>query len=207
VVRWDHSGNASNPIQHFAWELSAPPVPDPATGGWRAGVGEDFPNGGGGRAFLFTIENPGGPVSFFVNNSASAFDLDKPIIVDGVNYGAPLANLAVADAGLTRRAGRNPEGGDPVRGGRRPPAARTKPRLGGGGLPLAGAHAPCEHSFEPKSVHPASCRKTPYRTRNAGCPAYPLVRQVTSAVCSLGHASTSAHSSRLAGFTLAHQAA
>jgi L-ascorbate metabolism protein UlaG (beta-lactamase superfamily) len=74
VVRWDHSGNASNPIQHFAWELSAPPVPDPATGGWRAGVGEDFPNGGAGRAFLFTIENPGGPVSFFVNNSASAFD-------------------------------------------------------------------------------------------------------------------------------------
>jgi len=103
VVRFNHSGNASNPIQHFARELSAPPVPDPVTGGLRAGVGEDYPNGGGGRAFLFTIDNPGGPVSFFVQNSASAFDLDKDIIVDGVNYGAPLANLAAAmrDAGLT----------------------------------------------------------------------------------------------------------
>jgi hypothetical protein len=103
VVRFNHRGNASNPIQHEPWELSAPPVPDPATGGFRAGVGEDYPNGGGGRAFLFTIDNPGGPISFFVQNSASAYDLDKDIVVDGVNYGAPLANLAAAmkDAGLT----------------------------------------------------------------------------------------------------------
>jgi hypothetical protein len=103
VVRFNHSGNDTNPIQHFARELSGPPVPDPVTGGFRAGVGEDYPNGGGGRAFLFTIDNPGGPVSFFVQNSASAFDLDKDIVVDGVNYGAPLANLAAAmkDAGLT----------------------------------------------------------------------------------------------------------
>jgi L-ascorbate metabolism protein UlaG (beta-lactamase superfamily) len=100
VVRFNHSGNASNPIQHFARELSAPPVPQ--NGGWRAGVGEDFPNGGGGRAFLFTIDNPGGPLSFFINNSASAFDLDQDIVVNGVNYGSPLANLAGAmrDAGL-----------------------------------------------------------------------------------------------------------
>ena len=103
VVRFNHSGNASNPIQHFARELSGPPVPDPVTGGFRAGVGEDYPNGGGGRAFLFTIDNPGGKLSFFVQNSASAFDLDQDIVVDGVNYGAPLANLAAAmkDAGLT----------------------------------------------------------------------------------------------------------
>jgi hypothetical protein len=102
VVRFNHSGNTSNPIQHFARELSAPPVPDRATGGFRAGVGEDFPNGGGGRAFLFTIDNPGGPISFFVNNSASAFDLDKPIVVNGVDYGSPLGNLAgaMADAHL-----------------------------------------------------------------------------------------------------------
>jgi L-ascorbate metabolism protein UlaG (beta-lactamase superfamily) len=102
VVRFNHSGNASNPFQHFARELSAPPVPDPVNGGWRAGVAEDYPNGGGGRAFLFTIDNPGGPISFFVNNSASAFDLDKDIVVNGVNYGSPLANLAgaMADAGI-----------------------------------------------------------------------------------------------------------
>jgi L-ascorbate metabolism protein UlaG (beta-lactamase superfamily) len=103
VVRFNHSGNASNPIQHFARELSGPPIPDPVTGGLRAGVGEDYPNGGGGRAFLFTIDNPGGKLSFFVQNSASAFDLDQDIVVDGVNYGSPLGNLAAAmqDAGLT----------------------------------------------------------------------------------------------------------
>ena len=39
VVRWNHSGDATNPIQHFARELYRPPVPDPATGGLRAGVG------------------------------------------------------------------------------------------------------------------------------------------------------------------------
>ena len=104
VVRFNHSGDASNPIQHFARELYRPPVPDAATGGYRAGVGEDFPNGGGNRAFLFTVDNPEGKLSFFVNNSASAFDLDKDIIVDGANFGSPLSNLAAAmkDAGLTQ---------------------------------------------------------------------------------------------------------
>jgi L-ascorbate metabolism protein UlaG (beta-lactamase superfamily) len=102
VVRFNHSGNDTNPIQHFARELSGPPTPDPVTGGLRAGVGEDYPNGGGGRAFLFTIDNGGKRLSFFVQNSASAFDLDKDIVVDGVNYGAPLNNLkaAMADAKL-----------------------------------------------------------------------------------------------------------
>jgi L-ascorbate metabolism protein UlaG (beta-lactamase superfamily) len=104
VVRFNHSGDASNPIQHFARELYRPPVADAATGGYRAGVGEDYPNGGGNRAFLFTIERPGGRLSFFVNNSASAFDLDKEIVVDGTSYGSPIANLAAAmkDAGLTQ---------------------------------------------------------------------------------------------------------
>ena len=102
VVRFNHSGDASNPIQHFARELYDPPTPDAATGGLRAGVGEDYPNGGGGRAYLFTVNRPGGTLSVFVQTSASAFDLDKDIHVDGVNYGAPLANLAaaMADAGL-----------------------------------------------------------------------------------------------------------
>ena len=103
VVRFNHSGNASNPVQHFARELSAPPVPDPVLSGFHAGVGEDYPNGGGGRAFLFTIKKGSGIISFFVQTSASAFDLDKDIIVNGMNYGAPLSNLkaAMADAGLT----------------------------------------------------------------------------------------------------------
>jgi L-ascorbate metabolism protein UlaG (beta-lactamase superfamily) len=116
VVRFNHSGDASNPIQHFARELYRPPVPDPATGGLRAGVGEDYPNGGGNRAFLFTVERGGEQVSFFVNNSASAFDLDKDILVDGVNYGSPLNNLraAMRDAGLTQVDAWIGTGGKPV---------------------------------------------------------------------------------------------
>jgi hypothetical protein len=116
VVRFNHSGDASNPIQHFARELYRPPVADPATGGYRAGVGEDYPNGGGNRAFLFTIEGADGPLSFFVNNSASAFDLNKDIVVDGVSYGSPLGNLAAAmkDAGLTQVDAWIGTGGRPV---------------------------------------------------------------------------------------------
>ncbi|HEY1227823.1 MAG TPA: hypothetical protein VGF26_10935, partial [Ramlibacter sp.] len=73
VVRFNHSGDATNPIQHFARELYRPPVAEPGTGGFRAGVGEDYPNGGGNRAFLFTVDRPGEQrLSFFINNSASA---------------------------------------------------------------------------------------------------------------------------------------
>jgi L-ascorbate metabolism protein UlaG (beta-lactamase superfamily) len=116
VVRWNHSGDPTNPIQHFARELYRSPVPDPATGGLRAGVGEDYPNGGGNRAFLFTVDSPEGQLSFFVNNSASAFDLDKDVIVDGVGYGSPLGNLAAAmkDAGLTQVDAWIATGGAPV---------------------------------------------------------------------------------------------
>ena len=116
VVRWNHSGDASNPIQHFARELYRPPVPDAATGGLRAGVGEDYPNGGGNRAFLFTVESPEGTLSLFVNNSASAFDLDKDVVIDGASYGSPLGNLAAAmkDAGLTQVDAWIATGGAPV---------------------------------------------------------------------------------------------
>ncbi len=44
VVRWNHSGDPTNLIQHFARELYRPPVPEAATSGLRAGVGEDYPN-------------------------------------------------------------------------------------------------------------------------------------------------------------------
>lgn len=103
VVRWNHSGDpAVNPEQHNPVELSTVPKRDPATGGLRVGVAEDFPNGGGNRAFLFTVDGPEGGFSWFFQNSASAVDLAQQIIVDGVNYGAPIENLraAMKDAGL-----------------------------------------------------------------------------------------------------------
>jgi L-ascorbate metabolism protein UlaG (beta-lactamase superfamily) len=104
VVRWNHSGDpAVNPEQHNPIELRSMPTPDPATGGLHAGVAEDFPNGGGNRAYLFTVDGADGRFSWFFNNSASAVDLHVPIVVDRVDYGAPLDNLkaAMADAKLT----------------------------------------------------------------------------------------------------------
>jgi hypothetical protein len=102
-VRWNHSGStAANPEQHNPVEIEAPPRRDPGTGGLRAGVAEDFPNGGGTRAFLFVVDGPGGRFSWFYQNSGSAVDLDAPIVVGRTNYGAPIENLkaAMKDAGL-----------------------------------------------------------------------------------------------------------
>jgi L-ascorbate metabolism protein UlaG (beta-lactamase superfamily) len=104
AVRWNHSGDSTtNPEQHNPVELEAAPIPDPVTGGLKAGVADSFPNGGGSRGFLFTVDGPQGRFSWFFQNSASTSDLTAPIVVDGVNYGAPLDNLkaAMSDAGLT----------------------------------------------------------------------------------------------------------
>src|SRR4051812_45293063 len=95
VVRFNHSGDhAVNPDQHDPVELNAVPRPD-ANGGLHVGLQEDFPNGGGNRAYLFVVDGPG-RYSWFFNNSASAVDIDIPIVLDGVNYGAPLQNLKTA---------------------------------------------------------------------------------------------------------------
>ena len=97
VVRWNHSGDpAVNPEQHNPVELKSAPVPDSTTGGLRAGVAEDFPNGGGNRAFLFTVDGPQGRFSWFYQNSASAVDLHVPIVIDGVDHGSPIDNLKLA---------------------------------------------------------------------------------------------------------------
>ena len=97
VVRWNHSGDpAVNPEQHNPSELAAVPRPDPSNGGLRPGLAEDFPNGGGGRAYLFTLDTPSRRLSWFYQNSASPVDLEKVIVVDGVSYGAPLDNLRAA---------------------------------------------------------------------------------------------------------------
>jgi hypothetical protein len=105
VVRWNHSGDsAKNPEQHNPVELCDVPRLDAQTGGLRAGVAEDFPNGGGNRAFLFVIDGPRGRYSWFYQNSASAIDLGVSIILDGRDYGAPIDNLkaAMREAGLDR---------------------------------------------------------------------------------------------------------
>jgi len=96
VIRWNHSGDpAKNAEQHDAIELRGPPEPD-ATGAFRAGVAEDFPNGGGNRAYLFKVTGPRGQFSWLFQDSASAVDLSVPIVIDGRNFGAPLENLRAA---------------------------------------------------------------------------------------------------------------
>lgn len=97
VIRWNHSGNsAQNPEQHDPVELAAVPTPD-ADGGLRAGVAEDFPNGGGNRAYLFSVRGTSGrSISWLFQDSASAVDLREPVRVDGRDFGAPLDNLRAA---------------------------------------------------------------------------------------------------------------
>lgn len=96
VIRWNHSGGpALNPELHEPRELDAPPIPD-ASGSLRAGVLEDFPNGGGNRAYLFTVDGQKGRFSWVFQDSGSAVDLSEPIVVAGKNYGAPLDNLRAA---------------------------------------------------------------------------------------------------------------
>ena len=59
-------------------------------------MAEDFPNGGGNRAFLFVVDGPDGRFSWFYQNSASAVDLNLPIVIGGTDYGAPIENLKAA---------------------------------------------------------------------------------------------------------------
>ncbi len=48
------------------------------------------------------MDAPGGRFSWFFQNSASAVDLNVPIVIGGVDHGAPIENLKVEmkDAGL-----------------------------------------------------------------------------------------------------------
>jgi len=103
VVRWNHSGDhAVNPDLHDPRELAAAPARD-STGGLRPGVLEDFPNGGGSRAYLITVPERDGRLTLFFSNTGSPADLDQPIVIGGTNFGAPIDNLraALRDAGLT----------------------------------------------------------------------------------------------------------
>jgi hypothetical protein len=96
VVRWNHSGDGEKlPELHNPRELEVMPTPA-ADGALRAGVTEDFPNGGGNRAYLFTMDTPAGKLSWFFQDSASPVDLREPIVLGGRNFGAPLDNLAAA---------------------------------------------------------------------------------------------------------------
>ena len=97
VIRWNHSGDPVTEPRATQSRSSYARSPCPTqAGALRAGVAEDFPNGGGNRAYLFKVDGPAGRFSWLFQDSASAVDLREPIVVDGKNYGAPLDNLSAA---------------------------------------------------------------------------------------------------------------
>jgi hypothetical protein len=104
VVHWNHSGNASSADLHDPLELTKPPTPD-ANGCFRPGVLEDFPNGGGGRGYLFTAGEGRKQVSWFYTDTGSDFDFDDPIVVNrgAMVFPSPRDNLiaAMRDAHLS----------------------------------------------------------------------------------------------------------
>ena len=104
VVRWNHSGDhAVNPAQHDPTELAGVPTRDPTNGGLRPGLAEDFPNGGGSRAYLITVPTRDGRAepSSSATRGARSISTGRSSI-DGKNFGAPIDNLraALRDAGL-----------------------------------------------------------------------------------------------------------
>ena len=84
VVRWHHSGDttANGRRLRAPLELRAPPRRDPGTGGLRPGFVEDYPNGGGARAYLITVRTRSGPVTLFWSNTGNAQTWDVPVPID-----------------------------------------------------------------------------------------------------------------------------
>ena len=58
VVRCNHSGDPHQPDPALRARALSAAGARCGDGGLRAGVGEDYPNGGGNRAFLFTVDRP-----------------------------------------------------------------------------------------------------------------------------------------------------
>lgn len=62
-----------------------------------------FPTAAANRAYLFVVDGPDGRFAWFFQNSVSQSDISAPIVVGGVNDGAPIDNLkaALAAEGLS----------------------------------------------------------------------------------------------------------
>jgi hypothetical protein len=85
VVRWNHSGEVTTPMGRVLYtpvELVKSPTVSPGAEGLRPGTLQDFPNGGGARAYLFTATTSKGPVSWFFSNTGNADTFQKPAAID-----------------------------------------------------------------------------------------------------------------------------
>jgi hypothetical protein len=102
VVRWNHSGDVSTPagrVLYTPLELMKSPSVASTADGLRPGTLQDFPNGGGARAYLFTVTTTEGLVSWFYSNTGNADTFLHPATVDEGFFqtqGLPLDNLVLA---------------------------------------------------------------------------------------------------------------
>ncbi len=101
VIRWHHSGDPSTPfgrVLQIPMELIDVPKPDSVTGGLKPSSLDDFPNGGGARAYLFTLNKTEGKITWFYSNSGNATTFKRPVTIDEAflrNYGLTLNNLVI----------------------------------------------------------------------------------------------------------------
>jgi L-ascorbate metabolism protein UlaG (beta-lactamase superfamily) len=101
VVRWNHSGDISTPFGRLLQaplELIKAPTVRPESGGMGPGILQDFPNGGGARAYLFTVETAGGSLNWFYSNTGNATTFQQPVVVEAeffADLGLSLDNLEI----------------------------------------------------------------------------------------------------------------
>lgn len=101
VVRWNHSGDVSTPagrLLQAPLELLKSPTVQPGAEGLRPGIAQDFPNGGGARAYLFTVNTSEKPVNWLYSNTGNAGTFQHPAAVDEAFFqtqGLTLDNLVL----------------------------------------------------------------------------------------------------------------
>jgi glyoxylase-like metal-dependent hydrolase (beta-lactamase superfamily II) len=109
VVRWHHAGAPGTPLGRLVQtplELTTIPTPDAATGALRPSGVQDFPNGGGSRAFLFSYGEPGQALYWLVSDTGNPALFDTPAAgeEDGfTGLGVPMDNLEIVDEELSTR--------------------------------------------------------------------------------------------------------
>ncbi len=109
VVRWHHSGASDDPLGRLVQtplELREVPTPDPVTGALRPSGVQDFPNGGGSRAFLFTYGEPGRAIRWFVSDTGNPATFDTPAVGrEGwfSELGIPMDNLRIVTEDASTR--------------------------------------------------------------------------------------------------------
>lgn len=110
AVRWHHSGDSlsiDGRRLRAPLELRDTPVVDRLTGGLRPGFLEDYPNGGGSRAWLITADTRDGPVTLFWSNTGNPQAWDAPVPADSALFrelGIDVSHLAWAPSDIPTRA-------------------------------------------------------------------------------------------------------